>query len=479
MSDIVLEVQRHGTMYLISSAGITLVGFLATMFYAHWVGASVLGQYFLFLSYFAIAGLFTDLGIGYAAMYRICEGKDPDRYFSANLVLRLALWIIVGGVMLVFANQFGNLNHAGLLWILIAVLGISTLVSSLSTAIGASNRLGLAASVSLIDNISRIVIQVVAVFLGFQVYGLIGGLIAGLLTEIVIDIKYIDYHLRKFSWSHVRSIFSFSSWVFLLTICTILFDNANPIIIANFMSVSDVGIFGVCWTFSVFSLFVSTALCNTLYVKVSRWNSLGDTNAIISSLSRATTYSLIFGFPILVGGILLGKDLLYYLYGASFATGATALIIIISARIVQSVFQLYSNFLMATDHARMAFSAAGAGIIVNIIFSVIFIPFIGLEGAAIGSLVNILVSIIIGWHYLGNVIPIVFERKPIAHILTATAVMTGMLVLIRFLPVGRSAFITGLFVLIGAVIYFGILLMIDDHIREDALRTLKIKWLQS
>ena len=130
MSEKELEVQRHGTMYLISSIGITLVGFLATMFYAHWIGPGVLGQYFLFLSCFAIASLFTDLGIGYAATYRICEGKDPDEFFSASIVLRVSLWLIVAVVMLVFHNYFGTLDQTGLLWILIAVLGISTLVSS-------------------------------------------------------------------------------------------------------------------------------------------------------------------------------------------------------------------------------------------------------------------------------------------------------------------------------------------------------------
>lgn len=74
MSEKEIEVQRHGMMYLVSSAGITLIGFLATMFYAHWVGAELLGLYFLFLSYFAILGIFSDLGIGYAATQRICTG---------------------------------------------------------------------------------------------------------------------------------------------------------------------------------------------------------------------------------------------------------------------------------------------------------------------------------------------------------------------------------------------------------------------
>ena len=46
MEDIEQEVQRHGTMLLGSSLGITFIGFLATVFYAHWVGPGTLGQYY-------------------------------------------------------------------------------------------------------------------------------------------------------------------------------------------------------------------------------------------------------------------------------------------------------------------------------------------------------------------------------------------------------------------------------------------------
>jgi len=65
-------------------------------------------------------------------------------------------------------------------------------------AISASNRLGLAASTTLINNIVRIIFQVMAVFLGFQIYGLVGGLIAGILLELIIQLKFIDYHLERF-----------------------------------------------------------------------------------------------------------------------------------------------------------------------------------------------------------------------------------------------------------------------------------------
>jgi len=477
MSEKEIEVQRHGTMLLLSSAGTTFIGFLATMFYAHWVGAEVLGLYFLFLSYFAILGLFSDLGVGYAATQRICSGVDQNEYFTVNLTLRLIFYAIICSVIILFRNYFADLNNSGLLFVLLAVLGISTFTSSISVAIGASNRLGLAASVSFLNNITRICVQVIAVFLGYQVYGLIGGLVAGLLVEILIQLRFIDYHLKKFQWTHVKSIFSFSTWAVLTSTGTVFFDNIPLILIAYFLPVSEVGIFGVCWTFSFFALFISTALVNTLYVKVSRWNAQKYQSAIALSLSRATTYSLIFALPILTGGILLGHNLLYYLYGASFATGATALIIIIAMRVIQSILNLYTNFLMATDHAKQAVVGILTGVSANIVLSLILIPQIGIAGAAIGALVNVIISSIIARTYLARIIPIPLERKSITHIFLATIIMTISLIVIGLLPLNPSAFQTFMLVMIGAAIYFLVLLKLNKQLRDDAFRTLKITWI--
>ena len=477
MSDIHNEIQRHGTMLLISSLGITLIGFLATIFYAHWVGAGVLGAYFLFISYYSILSLLSDFGIGYAGIRRISEGKDQDKYFTASLAVRIGIYLVLVIGLLLFRDRFADLDHSGLFFALIVIVGITICQTSLGMAVSASNRLGLAASTTLINNIVRIVFQVIAVYFGYQVYGLVGGLGVGILTECIIQFFYVDYKVKKFEWFHVKSLFSFSSWAFLGSAATVLFDNANLLIIAYFLPVSEVGIFGVCWTFSIFTLFISTALCNTLYVKVSRWNVAGERDMISSSLSRGMTYSLIFALPMLSGGIILGKQLLYYLYGASFAAGATALVIIITARIFQSVYQLYSTYLMATDHARTAFYGLGTGITVNIVLSVLLVPLLGLTGAAIASLANVVLCMIIGRHLLKRIIPVIIEKSPVGHILISTVVMTIVLILARIIPIQASAITTGAMVILGAVIYFIVLLKMDEKLRSDALSTLKIQWL--
>lgn len=476
MSDKETEVQRHGTMYLFSSAGITLIGFLATIFYAHWVGPDVLGLYFLFLSYFAIICFFSELGIGSAATQRICSGVDQNEFFTVHLTIRMILYAIVCTVIIIFRNYFADLTSSGLLFVLLAVFGISTLDSCVGLAIGASNRLGLAASVSLLNNITRICVQIIAVFLGYQVYGLIGGLVVGLLVEIAIQFRFIDYHLKRFNWSHVKGIWSFSSWAFLSTFSLILFDNTNPLIIAIFMPISDVGIFGVCWTFSIFALFVSTALCNTLFVKVSRWRSVGDWDAIAIALSRATTYALILAIPMLIGGAILGERLLYYLYGSSFAAGAIALVIIIGARVVQSVMQLYSNFLMATDHVKHQFFGLFAGIIVNIILAIFLIPLWGLSGAAIASLANVIISTIICRYYLGKIIPIYIDMKTLKDILFSVGIMTAV-IMPASVFVKTSLLTTIVIVGVGAIVYLTTLFLRNAQIRKDILKTLKIQWI--
>jgi O-antigen/teichoic acid export membrane protein len=232
----------------------------------------------------------------------------------------------------------------------------------------------------------------------------------------------------------------------------------------------------VCWTFSFFALFISTALVNTLYVKVSRWNAQKDESAIAIALSRATTYSLIFALPILTGGILLGHNLLYYLYGASFATGATALIIIIAMRVIQSILNLYTNFLMATDHAQQAVVGILAGVSANIVICIILLPHIGIAGAAIGGLVNVIISFSCARTYLGRVIPLTLEKRSIQHIIIATLVMTLALLVLGLLPINQSSIQTIMMVMIGAAIYFAVLLKLNQQIRDDAFRTFKIKW---
>jgi O-antigen/teichoic acid export membrane protein len=471
-----MEVHRHGVMMLASSTVITIIGFFATMFYAHWLGAELLGFYFLFLSYHSILSLLSDLGINYAAMKRISEGIQPAAFFTLSLLLRLALYGAVSILLIAFRDRFVDLNSAGLFSVLIVVFGIGTLASCLSAAIQGTNRLGLAATMSILDNVIRIGVQFTAVLLGFKVFGLVGGIIAGLAVEIAVALRYIDFRPVRVRLEHLRSLIHYSLWAFLASSGVAVMDNTNVILIGYFMASSDVGIYGICWTLSFFGLFVTTALCNTLWVKVSRWGATGERDAITLALSRACSYALLFAVPILVGGTLLGDDLLYYLYSASFAAGFGTLVILLLARTLQSVYQLFYTFLMAMDAARDAFFVVLAGSIANLALSVALIPVLGLVGAAAGTLVTTGLSLITAFARLRRHIPVSLDTLAILRFLGAAGIMGVVLVIGRQVLSLHSFWKPFILVLLGAGVYFGILLAWDRGLREDARRTFVIRW---
>jgi O-antigen/teichoic acid export membrane protein len=165
------------------------------------------------------------------------------------------------------------------------------------------------------------------------------------------------------------------------------------------------------------------------------------------------------------------------LYGASFATGATALVIIIAMRLIQSILNLYTNFLMATDHAKQAVIGILVGISANIILCIMLIPHIGIAGVAIGAFVNVIISIFIARMYLARIIPLNLEKTTIKHIVLSTVIMTLSLLILGWLPLNQSTLQTIVMVLTGAVIYFFMLLILNKQIRNDAFRTLKITWI--
>jgi len=88
-------IQRQGMITLFWQLILTAIGFFSTIYFAHTVGASVLGAYFLFMAYYSIFGLVIDGGLGGAAIKRISEGEEENEYFSAFFALRFIFIFIL------------------------------------------------------------------------------------------------------------------------------------------------------------------------------------------------------------------------------------------------------------------------------------------------------------------------------------------------------------------------------------------------
>ncbi len=168
-------VRRHSLIAFSSSIGVTVIGFFATIYIAHNAGAAALGGFFLLLAYAGVIGLFTDGGVGGAALQRISEGDSQGEYFSAHAAVRVILLTATVTILLAARPLFVDLNQSGLFLWLLAALVVTTVAGIISTGVYGGGKVGILQIADLLNNIVRVLVQVIAVYFGYSVGGLAAG----------------------------------------------------------------------------------------------------------------------------------------------------------------------------------------------------------------------------------------------------------------------------------------------------------------
>ena len=435
------------------------------MYFAHAVGPEVLGAYFLFLAYFSIIGLMTDGGFGGAAIKRISEGEEPDAYFSAFVVLRSVFVTVVIMALLTFRSYFVDLDSAGTFTWLLVALGVS-LLRVISSGIAGCGKIGISATAGFLDGVSRILIQVVAVFLGYGVAGLAGGFVMGILVETVVLLRFFDLRLVHFGWRHLKSLSSFSFWSFLVSSGGLVFVYSDSVMIGYYMNNADVGVYRVIFQFTAVAAFTTSALRGTLWPRVSRWKHIDETGLIEESLSRAFTYSLILAVPLFVGGAFLGDKLLYFFYGADFVSYTTLMLLLI-VQIVNIFQYFFTAYLSAMNQVKELFKITVVAVVANIALNVMLIPVMGISGAAVATLVTMGLNAYLARRVLARMITIRVERSSLLNICKASIAMGVIVGGYRMLIPLSNVWLALVPVVLGGVIYGALVLKFDRKIYEE------------
>lgn len=459
--------QRQSTLSLLSTIIITFFGFISTMLFSHLLGKDLMGVYYLFLAYYGIFNMIGDGGFGQAAVKRISEGNEQNAYLTAYASLRALLITVSTLLLLVLSPFFIDLQSYNLVLWIIAALAASFFGHTITYGVYGLGHVGIYSASNCLSEFFRIVIQIAAVLLGFSIYGLFGGIIAGIITSGVICLRYFTFKPARFTIRHISSLATYGFWIFLIGTGSIVFSSADTITIGYFMTNGDVGVYRTAYLFTSLASLLSVAIATTLIPKISHWSSNDLMGKIPSVVTRGLTFSLLLAIPVAFGGILLSERLLYFFYGADFAEGSIVCSILLIMQIIAVFTLILGVALTASDHARQAFYATSIAAILNIALNVTLIPFFGINGAAVATLISYTLNAVLISHFLKRYITIRIELRSIAHIITSSLIMAlFVFIYIQFVSLDNVV-VTMIPVIIGALIYFFVLLKLDSGIHDE------------
>jgi O-antigen/teichoic acid export membrane protein len=460
-------IQRQSIVSLFWQIAFTAIGFLSTMYFAHAVGAAVLGSYFLFLAYYGLISMVTDGGFGGAAVKRISEGDEQDSYFSAYFALRLMSTIAGVVILLVFKDYFDDLNNSGMfVWLIVALL-VSMIAGPISTGVTGKGKMGIRNTCEGISNILRIIFQIIAIYLGYETAGLAGGLVAGIIGAAIIEFRFFDLRFVNFKWYHIKSLSVFSFWLFLTSSGLLVFSQADTVLIGYFMNTEDVGIYRVALQFTAVATFSSYAIRSTLWPRISQWGKANEISLVEESLARAISYSLILAIPVFVGGMLLGDHLLGSFYGVDFVQGYHTLIVLLAVQVVNVFQYFFTMYLDALNYPKESFQVTAVGVGTNILLNIILIPFMGINGAAIATLATMTLNALLAWQALSKHIIIRLEVNCLSNIMTSSVIMGVLIGVYRLFVPLSNIWLTVLPVVFGALVYGFLLLKLDKKVCDE------------
>lgn len=421
-----------------------------------------MGMYYLFVSYFSIFNLLGDGGLGVAAIKKIAEGKECEQYFTAYTVLRLILLIISTLIFLLIYSFLPNNELAA--FVVIALI-IACVMNIIKTQVISKDKITLSNTGAACGELLRIVFSVITVLIGFSLYGMIGGFLAGMILTGIICFKGFSFSFAKFNKKHVKVLCTFSLWAVLNSSAALIMGYADVLFIGFFMDSADVGVYRIVLALAALVIFISSAIITTLPPKISNWYENRENEKIESVTSKSITWSLCLGVPLVVGGSILGEKLLYYYYGAEFASGYNALLVLFAFYLMCIFSNLFGIVLVNSGNIKTVAIGTSISLIFNLVFNFLLIQSLGILGVALATLISQI--FLFSWLLKDyrKLFKLNLQWANIIKIIFSSAVMGAAVIASGFITHYEGVIVTTLTVLGGAAIYFILMILLTKKFK--------------
>lgn len=448
----------------------SVFGFVATIYLARTLGAEVLGTYFLVVAIVIWAKVVAFGGVSSALTKRLSEGDDSGAYITAGAGLFLGIYVVLFGVLFLARDIVNAYIGEPVTMPLGLVLLATLLFTFVSSALQGQHRVHVSGALQPVNTLSRSVLQIGAVVLGFGLFGLLTGyalaaIVAGAVGAVFVSWKW-EYPRRR----HVRSLFDYARYSWLGRLSSRTFSSMDTLVLGVFVASGQIGVYEISWNLASILAVFSLAIQQTLFPEISSVATDDKQERIVSLLDDAFAYAGLFLIPGLVGSLLIG-DFVLRIYGPEFSSGHAVLVILVASRLAYAYGEQFLNALNALDRPDLAFRINAVFFVTNISLNFVLVYLYGWIGAAVATAVSATATLLLGYRVLSRFLPVSFPIREVAiqglaTVPMAVAVGSGRLFL------DRSDVAGVLLVTVGAVTYFLALILLSGRFRTTVRRNL-------
>lgn len=244
---------------------------------------------------------------------------------------------------------------------------------------------------------------------------------------------------------------------------TQIFYSIDTIMLGFMRSNKDVGYYNSAYMIIMVLILCVGAYHNAIYPLISKYfkTSLTSLEQLLESTIKLMS---ILAVPLAIGGTILARVLIGTIFGSEYKEGVIAFQILIWAVLIIFLNTGYSRGILACNKENWFFWGTTIPAVVNVISNFIMIPFMGIRGAAIATVLAEASGFCIMYNGFKRVLYIPFWRYTVRPIYSS-------LIMSIFLYWGSYILGLNLFILvIGGILIYSIFLYIAKGISEKEIR---------
>jgi O-antigen/teichoic acid export membrane protein len=398
---------------IVSSYARFLIGMAAVFFLTPFIlariGAEDFGLWALCLAVTGVLGVL-DLGFSTAAVKYVAECAGNGRHEARNEALStlLAVYTLLGVVVFVLVlsaipagiHWFGlesidAIRFRTIVTITGVAQGIALPLSLFRSALVGQGRYDIVNSFDVGIIAFNIVLVITLLSSGLGLHGLALAnasiVLAGPLALVPVAFRKIPdlaLSIGRIRLERLREAAPLAVWFMLANIALIITLRSDALLIKVYMPLSAVAAFAIAAKISESSYLLNKQFSNALMPLISSSRGTGDSATVRAVLRDGTRYLAAIAAPVLALLFFHAERVIDLWVGPELRDAVLPLRILLVAVFFSTLQFNAANVLgMSGGHRGVAWTMLGSAIL-NIILSIIFIPKLGLAGAALATLVS-------------------------------------------------------------------------------------------
>lgn len=409
LEDSLKDITKGASIIIIGMVISNLLGLINQILMGRILGPADYGLFNLGISLLTILCILPNFGLGQGLTqfipYHLKQKKYLEIKEAVNFSLKFTLivGVLVGVLLFIFSDAIAvNVFHSNEFGYVLKILAIIIPFWTLHNTAGSLTQgFKKPEYYVYIENISMSILQVsIFVILSILGYKLFGALIGFAISVIFASIVYIHIFRVKFSKKLVnniiknknkvrKEILTLSYPLFLAGFTLLFMQYADKILLGIYMTPTDVGIYTAALTIANLVLFIYTAFSFNSRPILAEYFAVKNIEDMRRLYSCVTRWIFILTVPTIVYIIFYSGDILGLIYGSKFISGSAALGILCLGIAMNGLTGLSGETLISIKKPKLNLASEVVGAVSNIVFNVLFIPFFGIVGAAIGTALSI------------------------------------------------------------------------------------------